>query len=135
VEKMKIVRLNFTEDEYSSVYDQAMGDGYASVPEYIRYLLFNERPQTTVDFEELLNDFEKVVILKKENEEFKVRDCFDPNIWEKISLNDRRTLGRMIIHKVEKSDWLPIIPSNKVSGNAQWYKKIKIGREKFNDFK
>ena len=46
------------------------------------------------------------------------------SIWKDIDISARRTLGRMIIHKVEKGGWLPIVPTKKDSGNAQWYKKV-----------
>jgi hypothetical protein len=122
--KMKIVRLNLSDEEYIDIYDKALGKGFGSVPEYLRYLMFNERSESNCDFDELLDQFEKIVLLKNEGDEFKVKDCFDQNVWKEIDLVDRRTLGRMIIHKVNKGGWLPIVPTRKDSGNAQWYKKL-----------
>ncbi|MDF2789375.1 MAG: hypothetical protein K0S80_2473 [Neobacillus sp.] len=40
-----------------------------------------------------------------------------------IKINQRRTLGRIIMHKVTNEGWLSIIPTRKDSANAQWYKK------------
>jgi hypothetical protein len=120
---LKLVRLNLSDKEYKEVYGKSLENGFASIPEYLRYLLFNEKPETTVDYEELLKQFEKVVINRKDTKEFRVRDCFDSIIWSEIDISARRTLGRMIIHKVEKGNWLPIVPTKKDSGNAQWYKK------------
>ncbi|WP_312471221.1 DUF1413 domain-containing protein [Neobacillus sp.] len=120
---MKLVRLNFSDEEYKDIYGKALENGFASIPEYLRYLLFNEKPETTFDYEELLKQFEKAVSKRKDSKEFRVRDCFDSTIWANIDISARRTLGRMIIHKVEKGGWLPIVPTKKDSGNAQWYKK------------
>jgi hypothetical protein len=122
--RVKIVRLNLSDEEYERTYDKAMENGFGSVPEYVRFRVFNEKPESTVDFDELLEQFKRSVNLKNVGEEFRVRSCFDPSIWENIDSNDRRTLGRMIIHRVEKKRWLPIVPTRKDSGNAQWYKKI-----------
>ncbi|MCM3325044.1 DUF1413 domain-containing protein [Cytobacillus kochii] len=117
------MRLKLSEEEYKDIYSHALQNGFASIPEYLRYLLFNEKPETTVDYEVLLKQFEHAVTQRKDNKEFKVRDCFDPDIWADIDISSRRTLGRMIIHKVEKGGWLPIVPTKKDSGNAQWYRK------------
>nr|WP_247739346.1 DUF1413 domain-containing protein [Bacillus sp. 165] len=85
--------------------------------------MFDEKPDTEVDYEELLKLFEEAVLQRNDDKEFRVRDCFDPVIWRSIDITARRTLGRMIIHKVEKRNWLPIVPTKKDSGNAQWYRK------------
>ncbi|WP_185959537.1 DUF1413 domain-containing protein [Planococcus salinarum] len=120
---MKTVRLNLSETEYSNVYDLALEKGFASIPEYLRYLLFNEKPETLVDFEELIAIFESAIKTRKDNNEFRVRDCYDKQMWSNIGITERRTLGRMIIRKVEKGGWLPIVATSKDSGNAQWYMK------------
>ena len=120
---MKLVRLNLSEEEYKVVYDQALENGLASIPEYLRYLLFSEESETIIDYKELLKQFEHSVNRIKDHKEFRVRDCFDPSVWASIKISNRRALGRMIIHKVEKGGWLPIVPTKKDSGNAQWYKK------------
>lgn len=120
---MKTVRLSLSDKEYNFAYDLALEQGFSSIPEYLRFALFEEKPETTEILEELLGQFEKSVRERKDDKEFKVRDCFDKQIWSNISITDRRTLGRMIIRKVQKGGWLPIIATSKDSGNAQWYKK------------
>jgi hypothetical protein len=121
--KLKLIRLNVSDEEYNTIYGQALDKGYGSIPEYLRNLLFNEKPANTVDYAELLSQFENEVLQRNDNKEFRVRECFDSTIWSNIDITARRTLGRMIIHKVEKGGWLPIIPITKDSGNAQWYMK------------
>ncbi|MCH4826640.1 DUF1413 domain-containing protein [Planococcus halocryophilus] len=120
---MKLVKLNLTENEYANMYSQAVENGYASVPDYLRYLLFNAQPDVVVNYDELLKQFAKAVSQKKDTKEFKVRDCFEQNVWKNIDISARRNLGRMIMHKVEKDNWLSIVPTKKDSGNAQWYKR------------
>lgn len=120
---MKTVRLSLSDKEYNLAYDLALEKGCASIPEYLRLILFEEKPQTSDIFEELLEQFEKSVRERKDDKEFRVRDCYDKQFWSNINIRDRRTLGRMIIRKVDKGGWLPIMATSKDSGNAQWYKK------------
>jgi hypothetical protein len=120
---LKLIRINVSEEEYNAIYGQALESSFGSIPEYLRYLLFNEKPESTVNYDELLYQFKNAVLNKKDNKEFRVRDCFEAKVWENIDITSRRTLGRMIIHKVEKGNWLPIVPTKKDSGNAQWYMK------------
>jgi len=120
---LKLVRLSLTEEEYKAVYGKAMEKGCSSIPEYLRFLLLKKKPEMSIDFDQYLQLFKKAVLAKNDYAEFRVKDCFDSKIWNEIDVSDRRTLGRMIIHKVESGDWLPIKATKKDSGNAQWYRK------------
>jgi rubrerythrin len=122
VYKMKIVRLNLSDEEYQTTYDKAIEEGFANIQDYLRFVLFEEK-LNNIDYEELLTKFEKGVVKIKKGDEFRVRDCFDKEEWGKIPAQNRRDLGRMIFRKVEKGGWITITPTRKDSANAQWYKK------------
>ncbi|MCM3162718.1 single-stranded DNA-binding protein [Metabacillus litoralis] len=120
---MKLVRLNLTEEEYENVYDQALEKGIGSIQEYLRFLLFDEQSQE-INYDDLLEQFEKAVVKIPSDKEFRVKDCFDPEVWKDIKTINRRVLGRMVIRKALKGGWLPIVPTRKDSANAQWYRKV-----------
>ncbi|MGG4438348.1 DUF1413 domain-containing protein [Priestia megaterium] len=119
---MKLVRLNLTDEEYEDLYNQAALNNFGTIQGYLRHLAFEEEKEE-VDYEELIYEFEKGVASKKFNEEFKVRDCFDADVWENIPLNNRKVLGRLINRKVLMGGWMPIKAIKKDSSGAQVYEK------------
>ncbi|MEK3888016.1 DUF1413 domain-containing protein [Bacillus sp. FSL K6-3431] len=115
----KLVKLTMSEAEYEAAMDEANGNGFANITDYLRNFLFEEAPD--FNYDELLAKFKKAVYNLKSGEKFRIRDLFDSNEWDEIPVQVRRDFGRMINRRVSKNSWSSIKSIGKDSANALWY--------------
>ncbi|KQU24044.1 hypothetical protein ASG65_19100 [Bacillus sp. Leaf13] len=120
----KIVRLNLSEEEYSDAINKSIENGFANVPDFVRFLLFN-KADNSVNYDNLIFEFEKQVEKLQHETRFRIKDLFPKELWGEIPTQARKNLGRMIFRKVMNGNWIPIQSDGKDSANAQWYIKIK----------
>ncbi|MMZ49041.1 hypothetical protein D1872_107270 [compost metagenome] len=118
----KIVRLNLSEEEYSDALNKSIDNGFANVPDFVCFLLFN-KADNSVNYDNLIFEFEKKVGDLKFDTRFRVKDLFLKEYWNKIPIQARKNLGRMIYRKVINGGWLSIQSDGKDTANAQWYIK------------
>ncbi|WP_342510919.1 DUF1413 domain-containing protein [Sporosarcina sp. FSL K6-1522] len=118
---MKLIKWQITDEEYRKLSDVAIKKGFGTITDYLEHSHFGKEPQ--IDYSEPLKEFQENVKSKNSQARFRVRDCFSDSEWAILTPLQRRTLGRIIIHKVRSGEITGIKELEKDTANAQWYRK------------